>query len=216
MKKKKIVIFVVIILFAISIPLVGFVDLSKTETLLSFKLYPNLNELQLDESLITKEIPTATFKEDEEELIDSVEVAGTTTKSIMETTQKPYQKNPQTQGSSKTNEQIQGNTIGSIAQTQTKNEPTVPTNSTKVEHFERNNNKITEMENYIKSNPSETMGKFGYNIVHDNNIVNQTTGFTYTPKRIKDAIKKSFGTIKIYAHDYYVNGKFVETKCFIM
>ena len=217
MKKKKIIIFIVIILFTMTIPLIGFVDLPENKTLSITNFYSNLKELQLNESSIPKEIPTATFKEDDkEEIIENTEVAGTTTKSSVGTTQKTHQENPQTQGSSKNNEKRQNNATGAMSNpiVETKTEAT---NSTKVESFKTNYNMIATIKNDIISNPSETMQKYGYNIDDtDNSIVNKTTGFTYTKERVKNQIKKSFGTIKIYAHDYYVNGKFVETKCFIL
>lgn len=218
MKKKKILIFIVIILFTMSIPLIGFVDLPKDEMLSSIKIYPNMKELQLNESLIAEKIAMATFKEDKNEIIENLEVATNPTRTNDENAQKSHREKPQKQENSKTNEQMSDNKVAKNPNTvvENNNASTFPITSTNIKHFERNDNTITEMENCIKSNPSETMEKLGYNIVHDSNIVNQTTGFTYSQKRIKDAIKKSFGTIKIYAHDYYVNGKFVETRCFIM
>ena len=183
MKKKKIIIFIVIILFTMTIPLIGFVDLPENKTLSITNFYSNLKELQLNESSIPKEIPTATFKEDDkEEIIENTEVAGTTTKSSVGTTQKTHQENPQTQGSSKNNEKRQNNATGAMSNpiVETKTEAT---NSTKVESFKTNYNMIATIKNDIISNPSETMQKYGYNIDDtDNSIVNKTTGFTYTKK----------------------------------
>ena len=75
---------------------------------------------------------------------------------------------------------------------------------------------INQMKNIINSNPSSYMKQFGYNIVVDSSIVNQTTGFTYTDTRVKNTIANSFGTIRIYARDYYVGNELRWTEGFIL
>lgn len=84
------------------------------------------------------------------------------------------------------------------------------------EEYKINKSKITEMENIIKNNPSEDMLLYGYEIVVDSSIVNMTNQFTFTEKRVKDKIAWKFGTIRIYAQDYYCNGEYVCTECFII
>ena len=84
------------------------------------------------------------------------------------------------------------------------------------ETFKINNSIINKMQSIINSNPSSFMKQFGYNIVVDSSIVNKTTGFTYTETRVKNAIANSFGTIRIYAQDYYVGNELRWTQSFIL
>lgn len=82
--------------------------------------------------------------------------------------------------------------------------------------YKVNKTKIAEMKKIINSNPSSDMTKFGYNIVVDSSIVNNTNEFTYTEKRVKSKMTNKFGTIRIYARDYYFNGEYISTQCFII
>jgi len=68
----------------------------------------------------------------------------------------------------------------------------------------------------IMNNESEYMKQYGYNIVVDESIVTQTNQFTYTGNRVKDMIVYKFGTIRIYARDYYLNGNYMYTECYII
>ena len=43
-----------------------------------------------------------------------------------------------------------------------------------------------------------------------------TNQFTYTEDRVKQKITWKFGTIKIYAEDYYCNGQYIMTECYII
>lgn len=84
------------------------------------------------------------------------------------------------------------------------------------EEYKINKSKIAEIENIIKNNPSDDMLLYGYEVVVDSSIVNMTNQFTFTEKRVKDKIAWKFGTIRIYAQDYYCNGEYVCTECFII
>ena len=75
---------------------------------------------------------------------------------------------------------------------------------------------IQQIKSVIENNPSENMKKYGFKVVTDESIINQTNQFTYTESRVKNAIKFSFGTIKIYARDYFANGQYVWTESFIL
>lgn len=86
----------------------------------------------------------------------------------------------------------------------------------KVETFKVNNSMIEKIKNIIVNNPSDTMKQYGYTVVIDESIVNQTNQFTFTETRVKNAIKFKFGTIKIYARDYYVNNQYMWTESFIL
>ncbi len=75
---------------------------------------------------------------------------------------------------------------------------------------------INRMKNYILNNPSEDMKNYGFEVVVDSSITEQTNQFTYTEQRMRDKLNLRFGTIKIYALDYYYNGNLVMTECFIL
>lgn len=85
------------------------------------------------------------------------------------------------------------------------------------EHTYKYNASIVEkIKNDIKNNESTYMQQYGYNIVVDQSIITQTNQFTYTDIRVKSMIKNKFGTIKIYARDYYLNGNYMYTEAYIL
>lgn len=89
-------------------------------------------------------------------------------------------------------------------------------NVTLGEEYKTNDTMINTIRNVINSNQSEDMQLYGYNIVVDSSIVEITSQFTYTEQRVIDKIKYKFDTIKIYARDYYNNGQFICTQCYII
>ena len=88
--------------------------------------------------------------------------------------------------------------------------------SSNQERFVRNDEIINRIKSIINSNVSDTMRKYGYNVVVDSSIKNQTTGFTFTEQRVKNAIANSFGTIRIYAENYYVGNELRWTNAYIL
>ena len=127
-----------------------------------------------------------------------------------ETVQPKEQEKVQTQPKVQTQTQTQVNT-------ETPKQQTVQSQvSNNKESFKENTAIINEIRNIINSNPSTYMKQLGYNIVVDSSIVNLTTGFTYTQTRVKNAISCSFGTIRIYARDYYVGNELRWTEAFIL
>lgn len=84
------------------------------------------------------------------------------------------------------------------------------------EEYKTNDTMINTIRNVINSNQSEDMKLYGYNIVVDSYIVDVTSQFTYTEQRVIDKIKYKFGTIRIYARDYYNNGQYICTQCYII
>lgn len=84
------------------------------------------------------------------------------------------------------------------------------------EEYKTNDAMINTIRNVINSNQSEDMRLYGYNIVVDSSIVDITSQFTYTEQRVIDKIKYKFGTIRIYARDYYNNGQYICTQCYII
>lgn len=86
----------------------------------------------------------------------------------------------------------------------------------KTEELKRNDAMITKIKNVIQNNTTEDMRNFGYEIVVDSSIKGLTNQFTYSENRVKNYIRNKFGTIRIYAEDYYCNGEFVMTECYII
>lgn len=84
------------------------------------------------------------------------------------------------------------------------------------EKYIRNDSMINKIKQVIKENETANMKDFGYNIIVDSSIKNQTNQFTFTTNRVINSIKAKFGTIRIYAEDYYKNGNLVMTMCYIL
>ena len=84
------------------------------------------------------------------------------------------------------------------------------------EEYKINNQMINQLKETIKNNETEDMKNYGYEIVVDSSIVEITNQFTFTNQRVLNKINMKFGTIRVYARDYYVNGEYVWTECFII
>lgn len=84
------------------------------------------------------------------------------------------------------------------------------------DEYKVNNAMIEQMRNVIQNNESALMQEFGYNIVIDSSIIAETNQFTFTEYRVKNKIINAFGTIKIYAQDYYHNNQYMYTECYLM
>lgn len=96
-----------------------------------------------------------------------------------------------------------------------------PTESTKQEKkpevtYKTNYQMIEKIKQSIVNNESEYMKEYGYTIVVDSSIKSLTNPFTYTELRVKKLIKNSFGTIKIYAEDYCLDGEVMWTDSYIL
>jgi len=85
-----------------------------------------------------------------------------------------------------------------------------------VETWKYNSTMAQQLKNDIENNPSELMKQYGYSVVIDESIVSTTSQFTYTKSRVLDKIKNKFGTVKVYARDYYVDGQLRWTECFVI
>jgi hypothetical protein len=81
--------------------------------------------------------------------------------------------------------------------------------------FKQNDTYIQKIKSYLTNHESEDMKQYGYNIQIDSSIVNMTSGFTYSELNMSGYTNKA-GTIRIYARDYYLNGNYVETQCFVL
>ena len=114
-------------------------------------------------------------------------------------------------------DEIKNDNIGSAINKDISQEKlVVEDNKTPVEEYRVNEKKIAEIRNIINSNPSEDMKLYGYEIVVDSSITEVTTQFTFTEKRVKDKIAWKFGNIRIYAQDYYRNGQYITTECYLI
>lgn len=83
------------------------------------------------------------------------------------------------------------------------------------EKYVKNDAMINRIKQVIQSNESEYMKTYGYSVVVDSSIKQQANQFTFTENRVKSYIAYRFGTIKIYAEDYYKNGQLIMTECYI-
>mgnify|MGYP005773143891 FL=1 len=90
------------------------------------------------------------------------------------------------------------------------------TESKKETKYVRNDGMIQKIKVTIENNVTEDMKKYGYEIVIDSSIKELTNQFTFTETRVKKNIRYSFGTIRIYAEDYYSNGQLIMTECYIL
>ena len=114
-------------------------------------------------------------------------------------------------------DEIKNDNIGSAINKDISQEKiVVEDNKIPVEEYRITEKKIAEIRNIINSNPSEDMKLYGYEIVVDSSITEVTTQFTFTEKRVKDKIAWKFGTIRIYAQDYYKNGQYITTECYLI
>lgn len=82
-------------------------------------------------------------------------------------------------------------------------------------YYQINEAMIEKIKNTIEKNVTDDMKKYGYSIVVDSSIKEKTNQFTFTENRVKAAITNRFGTIRIYAEDYYVDGQLIMTECYI-
>ena len=86
----------------------------------------------------------------------------------------------------------------------------------KAEEYKVNNQMINRIKEIIKNNETEDMKMYGYNIVVDSSIPDVTNEFTFSEQRVINKLTLKFGTIRIYARDYYNNGVYISTQCFII
>lgn len=171
-----------------------------------------------------KEINTSIVQEEKE---DSKNVAEASSKTSSEKTNtksiESKAKNTQTETKkTETPKQVENTTTTTIIETPKKEEikedpkPSQSTPSTNTEKYVKNDAMINKIKNVIQNNESDFMKQYGYNIVVDSSIKAQTNQFTYTENRVKSYITYKFGTIRIYAEDYYVNGNLIMTECYIL
>ena len=84
------------------------------------------------------------------------------------------------------------------------------------EEYKINEQVINKIKTVIQNNETEDMKTYGYEIVIDSTIPELTNEFTFTEQRVINKITWKCGIIKIYARDYYFNGNYISTQCFII
>ena len=144
-------------------------------------------------------------------------------------------KNENISKNNETSEQVKKNTITKDEKSEYTNVEQIKKNENKIENTIDKENNITNEElkkqeekciinyemiekikNIIINNESEDMKRYGYSVIVDSSITNITNQFTFSEKRVIDKITLKFGTIRIYAFDYYEMEQFICTKCFII
>lgn len=83
-----------------------------------------------------------------------------------------------------------------------------------VREVRRNDEMIQKIKNYISTHETERMKKYGYSFVVDPEVIKITHPFTYSEFNMNSCLNRT-GEYRIYAQDYYYNGKYVETQCFV-
>lgn len=184
-------------------------------------------------------------EEQEQTIIEEQQEITSTDNTSKEVVQPKTSSNSQSKTTSSSTPQTTKQETKSQAQTQTqvKQETTVPTTTTTQEpqktteekkessvpvvivteepkeigeKYIRNDAMINKIKSVIENNPSEYMTTYGYTIVVDSSIKENTNQFTFTETRVKSYIGYKFGTIRIYAEDYYKNGQLIMTECYIL
>ena len=84
------------------------------------------------------------------------------------------------------------------------------------EKYIQNDEMINKIKQVIENTVTEDMSMYGYEIVVDSSIKELTNQFTFTETRVKNALRFKFGTIRIYAEDYYKDGQYIMTECYII
>lgn len=243
MNNKKICIIISSILIFIIIICVSLYLYSKNSQKLESSDLPQNEVIPNDVVENTTDIQTAEVQEDNNVATvaeEQMEAQTTPTHEESNTSNKPTETKPQVASEKRNNKQIETkqkattqvetkkvetpkntenkSTVTSTTETPKKEDskPTQTTTPANTEKYVKNDAMINKIKNVIQNNESNFMKQYGYNIVVDSSIKAQTNQFTYTENRVKSYITYKFGTIRIYAEDYYVNGNLIMTECYIL
>lgn len=85
----------------------------------------------------------------------------------------------------------------------------------RTEEYRYNAEMTQKMIDVINNNPNENMIAYGYEVVVDSSAKEMSNPFTYTDERMLTKIQRRWGTIHVYAEDYYLNGNYFGTDCYI-
>jgi hypothetical protein len=226
---KKYLIITFILIFGIAI-LSTYITYKKTnsEDIIDNRNLQNINQIQTSDKQITSELADENIAQRPKEITkrnlgaeNKIEVKNNknSTPQSATTIKQPIaevnQKNMEIKKDNNNTSQIKDESIQvqteKIEQEVVKEEKPIT-----IEEYKTNDTMVNTIKNVINSNQSEDMKLYGYNIIIDSSIVEDTSQFTYTKQRVIDKIKYKFGTIKIYARDYYNNGQFICTQCYVI
>ena len=169
------------------------------------------------ENTTTQKLENKTEVKTENKITNTAKINNNTNNQTTNNNQQNTQSvNTQIEVSSQKEEQVQ-QTQESTENTQVKQEESKPVQEVvqqpKIE-VKRNDEMIQKIKTYISTHETERMKKYGYSFVVDPNVVNYTNPFTYSEYNMATCLDLT-GEIRIYARDYFYNGKFVETQCFV-
>lgn len=206
---KKYLIITFILIFGIAI-LSTYITYKKTnsEDIIDNRNLQNINQIQTSDKQITSELADENIAQRPKEI--TKRNLGTENKIEVKNNKNSTPQKDNNNTSQIKDESIQVQTE-KIEQEVVKEEKPIT-----IEEYKTNDTMVNTIKNVINSNQSEDMKLYGYNIIIDSSIVEDTSQFTYTKQRVIDKIKYKFGTIKIYARDYYNNGQFICTQCYII
>lgn len=243
MKKKMLIIFfilvvlVLIIIYLINkysandLPLVNIVNITdiNNNTNISNSLN-NIGEIDIQNEIVNnetnKKIETNNLKETKntststakKETLTESNKSNSTNSSTNKTTSK--NNNDTSKKNTEKTDTAVSNTVPSDisanANTQTKEEITITEKPILKDEYIQNDTMIAKMKSIIENNASESMLEYGFEVVVDKSIIENTNYFTFTEKRLISKINYKFGTIKIYAQDHYYGGEYIQTQCFIL
>lgn len=194
-------------------------DVLLSEEILEQKNNIEMKEEIKEESKINKEVEVSTQNDNNKQTNkNNIIVTNTSKKNetvkINENLKQEIKEEPKKDETTKpTNTQV----ISPPSTTVPESKPQEKKEPKKDVHIYKYNASITEkIRQDIINNESAYMKEYGYNIVVDESIVNLTNQFTYTNNRVKNMIVNKFGTIRIYARDYYLNGNYMYTESYII
>ena len=181
------------------------------------------------ENSINNEIDENTIAQNEVSENNTItEAQDTMTDSNVNTTKKGTVESPKQVAQNSKSQVVVASKNGTVTETQvTKEQETKEIKPTetkvetapavqKTEKYVRNDSMISKIKQVIENNVTDDMKNFGYNIVVDSSIKNKTNQFTFAESRVINAIRLKFGTIRIYAEDYYYNDQLIMTECYIL
>lgn len=184
-------------------------------------------KISKEQTIPVVEVPKQTEQKNQKEVASSSNTKKTTSQNsnikINTSTKNNTTKNTKKAPTTLKNEKAQNKIDEQPKQTQdkkTKNTNTSSSSNTNKtqdeEKYVRNDAMIEKIKNIINNNPSADMKEYGYSIIVDSSIKEKTNQFTFTENRVKAMMTNKFGTIRIYAEDYYYNGQLVMTECYIL
>lgn len=228
MNKRRILIFLAIFMIAI-VSITIFIILQKRQTIVEqpeIELEEMISEVNEQEEMQDNINGGQEIKEETEDQLNNTTQSTQENNQVKESNKQATVTTTKGSDTKAKNDITQSNQTSSIqekasSQEEVKQEQeAVSENNTTTKETEpkyiKNNSMISKMKQTIEANETEDMKTYGYEIVVDSSIKELTNQFTFSEVRVLSRIKYSFGTIRIYAEDYYNNGQFIMTQCYIL